>query len=153
MSSGRKLVAAAALLVVGAVATYNLFLPREQRVGPGWSIGAFVLVGPVLLTSGAVVLLLELVPRRDPGRAHKVTATRPPRWVLVAGLAMLLVGGFPWAYTPLFFGSQNEEAWGMIGTIIFLLVGLPGLAVTGITVSRMLFCHQKTAKRVQTDGP
>ena len=50
---------------------------------------------------------------------------------------MLLVGGFPWAYMPFFFGPDDEEAWGMLGTITFLLVGLPGVAVTGIGVSRM----------------
>ena len=50
---------------------------------------------------------------------------------------MLLIGGFPWAYTPFFFGPDGEEAWGMLGTIIFLLVGLPGVAVTGIGVSRI----------------
>jgi len=53
------------------------------------------------------------------------------------GLTLLLIGGFPWAYTPLFFRHDNGQGSGMIGTIIFLFVGLPGLAVTGIGVSRM----------------
>ena len=130
------MIAATALLFVGAVATYNPFLPREQRVGPAWLTGGTVLFGPVLLALGGVSALLELAARRGSGRAKGATITGSRRWVLTTGLTMLLVVGFPWAYTPLIFGSQHEEACGMVGTIIFLLNGLPGLAVTGIGVAR-----------------
>jgi hypothetical protein len=129
-------IAATALLFVGAVATYNPFLPREQRVGPAWLTGGTVLVGPVLLALGGVSALLELAARRGSGRAKGATITGSRRWVLTTGLTMLLVGGFHWAYNPLIFGLQHEEACGMVGTIIFLLNGLPGLAVTGICVLR-----------------
>jgi hypothetical protein len=37
-------------------------------------------------------------------------------------LTMLLIGGFPWAYTPLLFGSDNKQTWGMLETMIFLVL-------------------------------
>jgi hypothetical protein len=108
MRSGRKVIAATALLFFGAVATYNPFLPREQRGGPAWLTGGTVLVGPVLLALGGVNALLELAARRGSGRAKGATITGSRRWVLTIGLTMLLVGG-SWAYTPLIFGSQHGE--------------------------------------------
>ena len=63
--------------------------------------------------------------------------------------------GFPWAYTPLFFRYQgiydNGQGSGMLGTLIFLVLGLPGLAVTLIGVSRMRKRRQ-TGEKVP-DGP
>jgi hypothetical protein len=140
-------------LFVGAVATYNPFLPREQRVGPAWLTGGTVLVGPVLLALGGVSALLELAARRGSGRAKGAIVTGSRRWVLTTGLTMLLVGGFPGAYTPLIFGSQNEQAWGMVGTIIFLYIGLPGLAVTGIGVPRHWISRSKRSDAVFPDEP
>jgi hypothetical protein len=61
--------------------------------------------------------------------------------------------GFPWAYTPLLFGSDNKQTWGMLGTMIFLVLGLPGLAVTGIGVSRMRKHRRRQVKEKILDGP
>ena len=148
---GRKVVALS-LLSIGAMTTCNMFLPRVQRIGPDWFRGAFVLLGPVLLASGVVLSVLELVAwrRSDPAKAARGDTS--PGWVLWLGLTMLLIGGIPWAYTRLIFGSANEEAWGMIGTIIFLFIGLPGLAVTGIGVSRMREHRRRQAELKDLDG-
>ncbi len=57
----------------------------------------------------------------------------PTRVQLVVGLALLALGGFPWLYTPLFFGRMppaTDEGSGMLGTLLFLFAGLPGLSVT-----------------------
>ena len=57
----------------------------------------------------------------------------PPKVQLIIGLILLAVGGFPWLYTPLFFGDRpptTNEGSGMLGTLIFLFVGLPGLLMT-----------------------
>ncbi len=50
---------------------------------------------------------------------------------LIVGYIMLLIGGFPWLYTGLLVGGRpGNEGAGMLGTIIFILVGLPGIAIT-----------------------
>ena len=48
-------------------------------------------------------------------------------------LLLVLVGGFPWAYTPWLLGERpGSEGAGMFGTLIFIMVGVPGLALTVI---------------------
>ncbi len=57
----------------------------------------------------------------------------PAKILLAFGLILLAIGGFPWLYTPLFFGKMplaTDEGSGMLGTVLFLSVGLPGLAIT-----------------------
>jgi hypothetical protein len=56
----------------------------------------------------------------------------PPKVQLAVGAVLVAVGIFPWAYTPLFFGTRpiaNNEGAGMLGTLIFLFLGLPGLSL------------------------
>ena len=56
--------------------------------------------------------------------------------LLIIGLVMLVVGGFPWLYTPaLMHDLPNGEAAGMLGTLIFMFVGTPGLMLTGVGVA------------------
>jgi hypothetical protein len=58
--------------------------------------------------------------------------------LLHTALLMLLVGVFPWAYTGwIVGGSSGNEGAGMLGTLIFLFVGLPGfiLAVASLIAS------------------
>ncbi len=52
------------------------------------------------------------------------------RTVLYTGLLMLLLGVFPWAYTPLIIRDRGMEGSGMLGMLIFLFVGIPGLILT-----------------------
>jgi hypothetical protein len=57
------------------------------------------------------------------------------RTIIYTALLMLLVGVFPWAYTGrIVGGSPGNEGAGMLGTLIFLFVGVPGftLAVVGL---------------------
>ena len=149
----RRTIVALFLLIAGSVATYNMWFPRDQRVGPDWLRGSIVLLGPVLLASGAVLLVLELAAWWRSGRTDAEPTAPSAHWPLWLGLIMLLIGGFPWAYLPLFFGPDGEEAWGMLGTIIFLLVGLPGVAVTGIGVSRMRAHRRRTRRPPIADDP
>jgi hypothetical protein len=53
------------------------------------------------------------------------------RNILITGLIMLVIGAFPWIYTPLLMGARKgSEGPGMLGTLIFLFVGIPGLIFT-----------------------
>ena len=55
------------------------------------------------------------------------------RSLLYASLLMLLVGACPWAYTRyLTGGSPGNEGAGMLGTLIFIFVGIPGFILTVI---------------------
>jgi hypothetical protein len=101
------------------IAGASLNRPEARRAGR-WSSGSFVLT------------IISLKARKRSESVKKPGAVPSHRWVLKIGLILLLVGGYPWIYTPFSFGHDNEEAWGMLGTIIFLLVGMPGVAVTAI---------------------
>ncbi len=53
------------------------------------------------------------------------------RTILLTGLLMLAVGAAPWIYTPWLTGDRRGgESAGMLGTILFLIVGVPGLLLT-----------------------
>lgn len=53
------------------------------------------------------------------------------RTILYTALLMLLVGGFPWAYTGWIVGGRpGNEGAGMLGTLLFLFVGVPGFTLT-----------------------
>ncbi len=60
--------------------------------------------------------------------------------LLVVGLIFLAVGGFPWVYTPTLTGDLRPggEGAGLMGTIIFLFVGIPGLLLTMAGCRRFL---------------
>jgi hypothetical protein len=59
--------------------------------------------------------------------------------VLVIGLLMLAAGADPWLYTPaLMHDRPGGAAAGMIGTLIFLFVGIPGVVITTIGVGLVL---------------
>ena len=90
--TSRRAVAALTLLLVGSVATYNVWVPRDRRVGPDRFRGSLVPLGPVLLALGIVLAILGLAAgsRKGPGKADD-----SPPWVLRAGLTLLLIGGVP----------------------------------------------------------
>ena len=59
--------------------------------------------------------------------------------IFTIGLCMLLVGGFPWIYTPaLMHDHSSGEASGMIGTLIFMFIGLPGLVITVVAAALLI---------------
>ena len=97
-------------------------LMRPQEVGPAkpgfeWLFA----IAPPLLVIGVVVVVRAIAfgARALSGRN-----------LLISGLIMILVGGFPWLYTELMIGDRGMEGSGTLGTLLFLLVGVPGVLVT-----------------------
>jgi hypothetical protein len=64
---------------------------------------------------------------------------------------MLLAGGYPWLYTPLFMGGESGQGSGMLGFFIFLYVGLPGLAVAAVGLISL--ASQRRAREAQEPAP
>ena len=94
-----------------------------------WSREILALLAPAVFCCGVVVFL---------GGAVVGTAILRGRTFFFVGLLMLLFGAFPWIYTPLVIHDHGGEGSGMLGTLIFLFVGLPGLllTVTGLLAAR-----------------
>jgi hypothetical protein len=85
-----------------------------------------VLLGPTLFAAGCAATFLSFV------RGFAWGASSFFRWaVLMIGLLMLAIGGCPWVYTSYLVGGRpGNEGAGMLGTLISIVVGLPGLAIT-----------------------
>lgn len=115
-----RVAGAVSVIVLGLLLTYDLAHMRADRILP------FV---PMLVQiCGPAVLLLGLVLT---GAAFLGQGRLPIRRLLRwTGLLLLLVGGFPWIYTPLIIQDRGMEGSGMLGTMLFIVLGLPGLALT-----------------------
>jgi hypothetical protein len=108
------------------IATYDfLFSDPAQSILPiprGWLLVWGPVWGPGLLLIGWVTFL------RGSTWGARVLSRRAVR---IGALLMLLIGGCPWlwlsALTQMSGGRPGNEGDGMLGTIIFLFVGLPGL--------------------------
>jgi hypothetical protein len=112
----RALATSGILLALGLLCGFPLLHPESS--GGGWS----VLFAPTLIILGTVALVRGLI-----GAGSALSG----RSLLWTGLAMLLGGACPWVYTGLLIGgSPGNEGAGMLGTLIFLFVGVPGLLVT-----------------------
>jgi len=79
--------------------------------GSGWLIA----VAPMTMVCGAVILARGAI------WGSRVFS---PRTVLVCGAVMLALGGYPWIYTG------AGEGGGMLGTLLFLSLGIPGVVFT-----------------------
>ena len=112
-----------ALSVSGLLVVAALSWDAGKRAGPGWAPFEWMFFfGPITILTGAVIFL-----RGNIWGSRAFTR----RTVLVVGIVALVIGGFPWAYTPLFVGgSPGNEGAGMLGTLLFILIGLPGLLMT-----------------------
>jgi hypothetical protein len=109
------------IIALGLLTTYNLSRQQDSRIGPEMFHEPVMYLGPVFLVAGGFLCV----------RALSTTARLILRRImLVLGIIMLIVGAFPWAYTPLLIGDGGMEGSGMLGTLIFLFVGLPGLVLT-----------------------
>ena len=88
--------------------------------------GALVFCAPTLVVVGAVVFVRGLA------WGSRVLSA----WTaLASGLVMLVVGVFPWVYTEWLTGDRpGGESAGMLGTLLFVLVGVPGLVLTAAGV-------------------
>jgi hypothetical protein len=126
------------LLTLGWVSGY-----RPWGYGP---VNAIFLLGPIFLAAAAAGHAARSEQAAKPGRE-----SAPAGRVVRLGLLMLLAGGFPWLYTPLFTGGKSNQASGMIGTLIFMLVGLPGLVVTAIGLINL--AQQRRARKTWKPSP
>ena len=108
------------LIGLGIIIAFSLLHGVEQATAR--PRGDWLLLGvPAMIVCGAVILVRGLIW----GSPSFSWAT-----FLIAGLSMLVVGGAPWLYTPLLIRDRGLEGSGMLGTIIFITVGLPGLLLT-----------------------
>lgn len=106
------------MLIVTALSWDAGKRPGSSRAPLEW----LFFFAPMMILAGAVVLVRGLI-----WGAKAFTR----RTVLVVGIVALAIGGFPWAYTPLLVhGSPGNEGAGMLGTLLFILIGLPGLLMT-----------------------
>jgi hypothetical protein len=126
------------LLTIGLCSGY-----RPWGHGP---VNLVLLLGPILLAAALASYAARSGKVAKPGRG-----STPAGSVVRVGLLMLLVGGCPWIYTPLLTGGRSNQASGMFGTIIFLSIGLPGLAVTAIGLSNL--AAQRQARKTQKPPP
>jgi hypothetical protein len=124
------------LLGLGLLLTIGLLSPiRPWGVGPN-PLNSALLLGPILLAAGAASLASR--PKEfgsaaaQPGHKELWSAAG----AVGVGLVLLLIGGCPWVYTPLFFGGELggevNTSSGMFGTLIFLRIGLPGPLITAV---------------------
>lgn len=84
---------------------------RPDYPDSNWMM-AFV---PMMMVSGVVILVRGVIWR---------ATTFSPRTVFICGVVMLALGAFPWIYTG------SGEGGGMLGTLLFLSLGIPGIVFT-----------------------
>ena len=124
------------LLAMGVLAIHDLWHMPQERLLPT-RLQAVMFFGPAFVAAGSLTLLYGVLSASLIFR----------RAVLALGLLMLVVGGLPWVYTPYITGNRQESA-GMLGTCIFIYVGLPGIAST---VAGMVLIARNRRKG-KTDG-
>lgn len=88
---------------------------KTYQPGSDWLM-AFV---PMIMLCGMVILVWGVI------WGATVFSVRT---VFICGIAMLVLGAYPWFYTG------KGEAGGMFGTLLFLSLGIPGLVVTLVGV-------------------
>lgn len=109
------------LIGLGILGTHDLINLPQERILPG-CVQSLMFLGPMIIGLGIIPLLYGSFSGES----------RALGWVVLGvGLLMLAVGGFPWIYTSYLIGGRpGNEGAGMAGTLIFIFVGLPGLAIT-----------------------
>jgi uncharacterized membrane protein len=109
-----------ALLVVGAIATFNQFVFPEARIG-GQLFGLLFFFGPLLLTVGILILVYC--------RSRKAPSGDLP---LRPSLRSLLLVGVGLLAAPVLFliglTVTRDELYSMFFLISMILLGLPGMA-------------------------
>ncbi len=113
-----------AMGVVGLLLTFALLSGLRPFQGELESLNLALLSGPILLVALAASRASQ--PKAQPKKHSSAGA------VAGFGVVLLLVGGCPWIYTPYFNNGRTDSASGMLGTIIFITIGLPGLIITAI---------------------
>ena len=82
-------------------------------------LNLLVFLGPASLICGCVVFIRGII------WGKRGFSQGTVRW---CGWIMVVIGGFPWIYTPLIIPDRGMEGSGMLGTILFITVGVPGIA-------------------------
>jgi hypothetical protein len=122
--------------IFGLLLTFNLFVsPRHRIFG---HLGTYLMFfGPLFLAVS--VLPIMVASHRTPTvKGSEMTAQASPtldatppesgKTILVVGLSLLAIPAILWIITP--FAGSYEEITGFFGTVAFIFLGLPGLAVT-----------------------
>jgi hypothetical protein len=86
-------------------------LADPHHPGSGWMMALV----PMMIVIGFVIMIRGAIWRG---------AVFSPRTIFVCGLVLLALGAFPWIYTG------SDEGGGMLGTLLFLSLGIPGVIVT-----------------------
>ncbi len=114
-------------VVGGYLLTQDLFHERSARILPP-RLDYLMFFGPVIFLVGLTGFLTELLRRSRKTKQVFLQGLR------ILGVAMLLVGGYPWPWVSVLTGQHGgrpgNEAEGMAGFLIMLFVGLPGLLLT-----------------------
>ena len=121
------------LFVLGAMEFARLWVPASQRP-PSQFFDSLFMMGPALMTAGAVLVWLTL--RRAQAAESAKPYYKTPRTLIVWGLCLVLVGAIP---TVLF----GEE----FGLILFM-IGPPG----GVLIVAGAGLYRWRRSRVQQSG-
>jgi hypothetical protein len=132
------------MLAIGLLLTIGLF--SGHRPWGASPVNFVFVLGPLVLAAAAASHAARSGTAAKPGRE-----SAPAGRVVGVGLLMLVAGGCPWLYTPLLTGGESNQASGMLGTVIFVLVGLPGLAVAAIGLINLV--QQRRAGKAPKPAP
>jgi hypothetical protein len=110
-------------LAIGIFWYGNYDVSHTKGAGNAWDFLALLFIlTPTMIMFGIIIII------RGCFWGAKVISGRN---ILITGLIMLVIGAFPWLYTPWLMGTRGgDEGSGMMGTMIFLFVGIPGLLLT-----------------------
>jgi hypothetical protein len=101
------------LIIIGVITSLSFWLPSFLNFIPK-SLQMIQFWGPCLSGLGCIIFLLSF-------------SISLPKSLLIVGLPMLVIGAASWFYTPLIIGGNpNNEGAGMLGTLIFIFIGIPG---------------------------
>jgi hypothetical protein len=115
-----------AVLAIGSLLTLALLSGYRPFVGELKRLNLALLSGPLLLVA------LAASRASQPKVAAKPKKASSARIVTGIGIILLMVGGCPWSYTPLYVHGVTDSSSDFLATMIFTLIGLPGLVITAI---------------------
>ena len=115
--------------VIGILLTLALLSGYRPFQGDLAALNLAFLSGPILLVALAASRASR--PKAQPKKPSAV------KTVTGVGILLLLIGGCPWTYTPYLVNGKADSASGMIGTIIFLMIGVPGVIITLVGLVNM----------------
>ena len=116
------LLASLFLIIIGVITSLSFWLPSSLNFIPK-SLQIIQFCGPSVSGLGCIIFLLSF-------------SIPLPKSLLIIGLPMLVIGATSWFYTPLILGgSPTNEGAGMLGTLIFIFIGIPGGITLLISIS------------------